>query len=113
MKGLSVRRALAMSAVARIGSSVIGFVSVMILSRLLTPTETGIFSVSAAMITLAHALREFGITSYINQERELTSERIATTLGIAIAIGWTIAAVLLAISGPAAQWYSQPGVGTT
>ena len=113
MKGLSVRRALAMSAIARIGSSVIGFASVMVLSRLLTPTETGIFSVSAAMITLAHALREFGITSYINQERELTAERVATTLGIAIAIGWSIAIALWVISEPAAQWYAQPGVGAT
>src|SRR5258708_27195906 len=112
MNSLSIRRALAMSATARIGSSVIGFVSVMILSRVLTPTETGIFSVSAAIITLAHALREFGITSYINQERDLTSERVATTLGVALLIGWTIAGALLAISEPAARWYSQPGVAT-
>ena len=113
MKSVSVRRALAMSAVARLGSSVVGFVSVMVLSRLLTPMETGIFSVSAAMITLAHALREFGITAYINQERELTTERVATTFGIAMIIGGTIGVVLLAISAPAAQWYSQPGIGST
>ena len=106
----SVRHALAMSAVARIGSSVIVFISVLVLSRVLTPVETGIFSVSAAIITLAHAIRDFGLGSYINQERELTPERVATTLGLALLIGWTIGIVLFAISEPAARWYSEPGV---
>lgn len=113
MESLSVRRALALSAVARIGSIAIGFAGVMMLARLLTPVETGIFSVSAAVVTLAHALRDFGITAYLNQERELTPARIATALGLALIVGWTIGAFLLAISEPAALWYAQPGVGAT
>jgi O-antigen/teichoic acid export membrane protein len=112
-QGVSVRDALMMSAAARIGTIAIGTLGVMLLSRLLTPAEIGIFSISAAVIAIAQALREFGISAYLSQEQELTPQRVATALGLAIIVGWTLGLSLLAISWPAAQLYSEPGIGST
>jgi len=62
--------------------------SFVVLARLLTPEDIGIFSVAAALIGLAHVLRDFGVGSYLIQETELTDVRIRTafTLTLCVAI---------------------------
>ncbi len=106
-----VRRAFAISFLARHGRLAISFIAVMVLSRLLTPAEIGIFSVSAALIALGHAVRDFGIGEYIVQERDLTSARLRTAYGFSIVIAWVIAGVLFAASTPLALLYAEAGVG--
>ena len=44
----------------------------MIISRLLTPAQTGIYSVAAVLLGVAQVLRDFGAGQYLVQERELT-----------------------------------------
>lgn len=39
-------------------------VSFVVLARLLTPEDIGLYSVSAAFIGLAHVVRDFGVGSY-------------------------------------------------
>jgi len=83
---------------------------VVVLSRLLTPAEVGIFSITATLITLAAVFREFGVSSYIRQEKELTQAKARSALGVIIASGWTMAGALLLISGPVAAFYKQSAI---
>ncbi|MEE8332516.1 MAG: oligosaccharide flippase family protein, partial [Alphaproteobacteria bacterium] len=106
----SIRRSLALSFAQKYATMAINIATVMILARLLTPAEIGIFSVGIAMVGLAHTLRDFGVGNYLIQEKELTPDRVRTAFGVTLVIAWIMAGVLIALSGPMAGFYSEPGV---
>lgn len=108
---VSVRKSLALSFAAKYSDLVISTASVMVLARLLTPEEIGIYSVGAAAVALAHTVRDFGVSNYLIQERELTTDRIRTAFAITLIIGWTLAAVVFAVSGPVSRFFAEPGLG--
>lgn len=75
------------------------FALAIILARLLTPTDIGIFSMSAILISIAHVFRDFGVASYLKREKELTEQKIRTALGVLLITSW-LASVLLFASAP-------------
>ena len=96
---MSIRRGLALS-FGRTGFVFfIQFGSNIALARLLLPSEIGIFSVAVAATAILHALREFGIGSYLIKEPELTDDKVQTSFGIAILIGWSLAALVFTQAG--------------
>ena len=105
-----VRRSIKFSFMEKYATFGITFVSTIILARLLTPHDIGIFSVGLAFIGLAHTLRDFGVTSYLIQEQDLSTEKIRTALTITILISWVLAIVLLLGAPLAAAFYDEPGV---
>lgn len=106
-----VRKSVVTTVITRYSMLVISLVSTVILARLLTPAEIGLFSLAAIFVNLAHSVRGFGVSQYIVQETELTQERIQTAFGITLVIAWTIAVVLVLLSPLAADFYNEPGIG--
>lgn len=86
------------------------FLSSLIIARLLTPREIGIFSVSMVLIAIAHTLRDFGVVDYIVQERNLTPARIRAAFTVNLVAAWTVAAVVFVTSSSLAEFYKEPGV---
>ena len=107
---MSVRRSLTLSFAEKYAVLLISIVSTMILARLLSPAEIGIFSVSVAVIGIAQMLRDFGVTQYLIVEEDLTRDRIRAAFGVTIAISWTLAAALFAARGAIADFYDEPGL---
>lgn len=105
----SLRKSFAFSFAQKYATIVIWTVTAMIVARLLTPEEIGVFSVSVAIVHIAHMLRDFGIQGYLIQERELTPARIRTAFTLTLACSWTMAAALVLLSGPFAEFYDEPG----
>ncbi|WP_158498788.1 lipopolysaccharide biosynthesis protein [Magnetospira sp. QH-2] len=95
----------------KFSATAIATIAVIVVARLLTPEEIGVFSVGYAVIAVAHTLRDFGVTSYLIQEPNLTRDHIKTALGITTAAAWSLAAILFAASGTIAQFYDNVGVG--
>lgn len=85
-------------------------VGTMIMSRLLTPVETGIFAVAAVFASFASTFRDFGVAEYLIQEKELTSDKIRAALSVNIAISWAMGLILFFGSAPVAEFYRSPGV---
>lgn len=106
----SVRRSLAFSLADSYLGVVLQLASTLIISRLLTPTEIGIFSVAAVLAALASTFRDFGVAEYLIQEKNLTPDKIRAALTANITISWLMAILLFASSGTVADFYSQPGV---
>ena len=104
------RRALAISFSAQYLTLAVQFVATIIIARLLTPAEIGVFSIGAAVVALAHLLRDFGTGNYIVQEKELTEDRIRAALTVTLALGWGLAALLFAGSNLAGAFYENPGI---
>ena len=101
----SIRKSLAYTIAQQYGCAAIAFVSIVILARLLTPSEVGIYSVSAAVIGIAHMVRDFGIGRYLIQEPDLTTDRFRSAFGVGIAISWMIAVALYLGRGYIAEFY--------
>lgn len=72
-------------------------ISMMILSRILSPDDYGVFTIAIVFITLANILREFGVGSYIIKEKDLTNEKIGSAFSLLL-IASTFTALLLFLS---------------
>lgn len=82
----------------------------MIISRLLTPEEAGVFAVAAVFAAFASTFRDFGVAEYLIQEKELSAEKIRAALTVNIAISWTMALLLFFCAPIASDFYRTPGV---
>ena len=106
----TVRRSLAYSLADSYLGVLLQLASTLIISRILTPTEIGIFAVAAVIAALASTFRDFGVAEYLIQEKELTPQKIRSAFGANVLVSWLMALLLFAVSGPAADFYRQPGV---
>lgn len=103
----SFRTSLVLTFAQQYGCAAISFVSVVILARLLSPAEVGVYSVSAAVVGIAHMLRDFGVGRYLIQEPDLTRDRLRTAFGIGIGTAWVIAGALFLGRGYIAEFYHE------
>lgn len=107
---LSVRSSLAFSLVDRYLSLIVSIVSTMVLARLLTPAELGVYSVAMAMLAMAAVLRDLGAGNYLVQEKDLTIDRIRAVWAVQLAVGAALAVIVAALSLPAARFFKEPDV---
>jgi O-antigen/teichoic acid export membrane protein len=105
---MSTRRALAFSFLDRYAGLVVSIVASMVVSRLLSPAEIGVFSATMVMLSFASSLRDMGAGQYLLQERELTIDRIRATWTVQLGLGVFFAVLLLAVAHPVAAFYQEP-----
>ena len=79
--------------------------SSMIIARLLTPEDIGLYGVAAALMGVAHIVRDFGISSYLIQEKNLTEEHKRTAFTLTLIIGITLFSITYLIAEPVAAFY--------
>ena len=104
----SVRLSLLISLAEKYSVTIINIGSTLIIARLLSPEEIGVYSVGLAFVAIAHTLRDFGIGNYLIQEKELTEDRIRTAAGITLLLAWSLALMLALGSGWIAALYNKP-----
>jgi O-antigen/teichoic acid export membrane protein len=105
---ISTKKSIGISFAGQYVETAIHFVAVMILARILSPEDIGIYTVAAFLMAVLHAFREFGVVQYLIQEHELTKEKMQTATGVAILLATAVAVSLLALSGPIADLYGKP-----
>jgi len=105
---MSTRKSLAFSFLDRYASLAISVASSMVIARLLTPTEIGVFSVTMVLLMFVATVRDSGAGQYLEQERELTSERIRAVWAVQLGLGLGLACVVLLASYPVALFYHEP-----
>jgi O-antigen/teichoic acid export membrane protein len=104
----SVRRSLAIVVVENQLIFVIQFAMSIIIARLLTPKEIGVYSIAVITLSAAHVLRDFGVVAYVIKEAELTAEKIRATSAISFSVSWTLAVLVFLASFPMARFYEEP-----
>lgn len=112
MSGGGVRKSLLYAVADSYLSVVLQLVGTVVMARLLTPQEAGIFAVAAVFAALASTFRDFGIAEYMIQEAELTEARIRAALTANIALSWFVGLLMWAVSGAAGDFYRDPGVAS-
>ena len=75
-------------------STVATFALTVVLSRLLTPGEIGLFSMGAVLVGFSHVFRDFGVASYIKRQPVLSPEVLRPAAGLLYTTCWSMAALL-------------------
>ena len=109
---VNVRTALFWSLTERYAGLIINLASTMVLARLLTPAQVGVFSLCASLAAVAGILRDFGVSEYLVQERHMTTDKLRAAFGVAILVAWSIGAMILLGRGALAHFYREPGVAS-
>jgi O-antigen/teichoic acid export membrane protein len=81
-----------------------------ILARILSPSEIGVFSITVVFVNIAHVFRDFGVASYITREKNLTPEKIRSAIGVLYTSTWAIALGIYLASGLIAQYFGYPAI---
>jgi O-antigen/teichoic acid export membrane protein len=105
---MSTRKSLFFSFLDRYASLVISVASSMVIARLLTPAEIGIFSVTMVLLMLVSTVRDMGAGQYLVQEKELTTERIRAVWAVQLGLGLGLACLVLLASYPVSVFYKEP-----
>ena len=87
-----------------------GFVSVVIISRVLTPEEVGIYSISAVIILITTSFRGFGAEPYIVSRDELTTESLKKVTGVVVITSGSLFILLMAGAPAVARFYDEPAL---
>ena len=86
--------------------------SVIILSRLVSPEETGTFSIGVAIAALTHSVRDFGVGNFLIKETEINIDKIRTAFTVSFLIAAGLSVVLLVASVPVARFYGKSEIAT-
>jgi O-antigen/teichoic acid export membrane protein len=105
---VSVRKALTFAFLDRYASLIIGIGASMILARLLTPSDVGVFSVTMVLLGFLASVRDLGAGQYLVRERELDAERIRAVWAVQLGLGILLACIVAAASTPVAALYREP-----
>ena len=87
---MSLRSAIKLSLLMQVISKLIAFVSVLIIARILTPEEIGVFAIVSSFTILAVDLRFFGTGNFLIKEEEVTQATKRSVLGVSLAISYTL-----------------------
>ena len=85
-------------------------ISTVVLSRILTPAEIGVYAVAAVFAALASNFRDFGIAEYLIQAPSLTAERIRAAFTVNIGASWLVAALIFGGAGLAGDFYRSEAI---
>lgn len=83
-------------------------VSILILSRLLAPAEYGLLAMATVAVNFASLLRDMGTGAAVIQKENLTAETTNTVFWLNVALGCTIAVVLVLISPLVEAYFRTP-----
>jgi O-antigen/teichoic acid export membrane protein len=103
-----MRRTLIWSLLERYCSALLALGVSMVIARLLTPLQVGIFSLCAATMLLASVLRDFGVTEYVIQEKRLDAARLRAVMTLALATAWGVGLVVFFGRHALADYYDEP-----
>ena len=104
----TVRKSLGFAFIERYLTIALTLVSFTLLARLLTPPEIGLYSVSLALIGVAHVVRDFGLANYLIQRKTLAPDDIASALGVSLLMGGGLFVLVNLCAPLVAHFYHEP-----
>lgn len=87
-------------------------VLVIIISRILTPDELGVFSLAVGSIAVGQMLREFGLSMYLIKEKELNDDKIQGCFTISIILCWCLGSIYFFSADAIGGFYNNENVAS-
>jgi O-antigen/teichoic acid export membrane protein len=107
-----VRRSILFSAADKYLSQILLIVTTMVMARILTPAETGLYLTANAVIMLADNFRNFGVSVYIVQERDLSRVLVRSAFTVTLILSLAMGTTIYLGAGSVASFYASPELKT-
>jgi O-antigen/teichoic acid export membrane protein len=88
----------------------VGFVSTLILARLLTPSDLGVIAMSSIVIGMVDVLLDLGVNIVLIQNQNATPKHFNAAWSLRIIQSCLAASVIYAAAYPAAEYFQEPHV---
>lgn len=86
----------------------IGLISTLVLVRILTPSDFGLVAMAMSIVALLELMGAFGFDSALIQRQDTARSHFDTAWTFNVIFGASIAALLLVLAVPAADFYREP-----
>jgi O-antigen/teichoic acid export membrane protein len=107
---IGMRRNLYSSLAGQWVSALMAILSSLVIARLLTPAELGVFTVTMALVIVLQTLQSTGANEYLLYTPGIGIETRRAALGLSVLSSALLAGIILAISPFAAHFYHSPGM---
>lgn len=105
---VNLRRSLVINFLSQSGATLLQFVVSVMLARMLSPSEIGVYSMTVVFVNFAHVFRDFGVSAYLQREKQLTPDKLRSATGVVFSTSWLIAFALLLSSKWIGEWFHEP-----
>jgi O-antigen/teichoic acid export membrane protein len=105
---MSTRKALVFSFADRHSGLVIHMATSIVIARLLTPGDIGVYSIAMVLVTFVSNFRDLGAGQYLVQKREITQDDLRAVWAVQLSLGLILASAIAIASLPAATIYREP-----
>lgn len=105
-----MRKALAWMSLAQGSFFVLQFAGSVVLARLLTPYEMGVYAIAMALVGLLAILQATGMQSFVVREPDISADTLATAFTVNAGIGLALATAIAGASVLGGALLSEPGV---
>ena len=107
---VNLRRSLVINFFSSSGAALLQFIVSVLLARMLSPSEIGVYSMTVVFVNLAHVFRDFGVSTYLQREPVLTPDKIRSATGVVFTTSWLIATTMFLASGWIGRWFNEPEI---
>jgi O-antigen/teichoic acid export membrane protein len=101
----SIRTAFLFSSVSQYLNKILGFGFIVIIARMLTPDELGLYAIATAVVIVATEFRLMGATNYLVRAETIDIQTIRSGLGLTFCICWGMALCVFLVSSQIASFY--------
>jgi O-antigen/teichoic acid export membrane protein len=108
---MRLRQAMLSSTLQQNATLLLSFATGVVIAHLLTPRETGSYSVAIATVNAVAGLKEAAIGSYVVSAPELDSALLRAAFGLTLTITAGLTLAFLGLSFPLAAFYQDPALG--
>jgi O-antigen/teichoic acid export membrane protein len=92
------------------GTQILSWASTVIVARLLTPADYGLFGMAMVFQGFLAPIYDLGLSAAVIQRRDLTDHQIAQVGGLVLLYGTAFSLLTVLLAGPVAQFYREPAV---
>lgn len=108
---MSVRRSLAWTYIAQALSFFVTFGSTLVVARLVSPRDFGIFAMANAVSTIINVLMQFGLAKYLMRETEMTRELLRSVFTVNVIMSFLYTGMVIIGSLAAGRLFGSVEVG--
>jgi O-antigen/teichoic acid export membrane protein len=107
---MSIRTSLAWTFSEQTLQQALQLAAAVVIARLLTPDELGVFALALSASAVLAALRTFGVGNYLVREAELNPLKIRSAFGVMLVISWSLGLLLYGTRDIIGALYERPEI---
>lgn len=104
----TVRRSVLFSASEKYATQALSIATTIVMARILSPAETGLYFTAYSVILLADGFRDFGVGAYLVQARTLERREVRTAFTVTLFLSFAMAAAIALGAGAIAGFMATP-----